>query len=329
MSRRRPGRCGPINWWRLDDTTRELLLSALSQSPSPYDDFEAYVAWIVKQVALLPDPLVAFLLNFRNHPRASGALHIANLPTDPVLPATPEGDVVRLKESFVSEGCLTLFGSVIGQVFSYRAEKNGAFFHNVKPTRVGLTTRSNAGSLVDFDDHVEAAFDPLSPNHLALYCLRADHECRALTTIGDARLACELLCPEQVEALRRPDFQIRAPESFRANLQAAEWSEPLAVLSGPADAVELRVNFNHMRALNSAGEQALQALHNALHAPEAMAEVALQPGAMLIINNRVCVHGRKPFVPRFDGRDRWLQRVYLRADLWPGRARANESLRVF
>jgi hypothetical protein len=41
-------------------------------------------------------------------------------------------------------------------------------------------------------------------------------------------------------------------------------------------------------------------------------EVILQAGDLLIIDNATTVHGRKPFQARYDGTDRWLQRVLVR-----------------
>ena len=40
--------------------------------------------------------------------------------------------------------------------------------------------------------------------------------------------------------------------------------------------------------------------------------VVLEPGDLLVIDNNVAVHGRSPFVARFDGHDRWLQRTLRR-----------------
>ncbi|MER6234200.1 TauD/TfdA family dioxygenase [Streptomyces sp. NPDC001616] len=41
----------------------------------------------------------------------------------------------------------------------------------------------------------------------------------------------------------------------------------------------------------------------------------LTPGDLVIIDNRVTVHGRTAFHPRYDGADRWLQRTYVTTDL--------------
>jgi L-asparagine oxygenase len=36
---------------------------------------------------------------------------------------------------------------------------------------------------------------------------------------------------------------------------------------------------------------------------------------MLIIDNRRSIHARSIFSPRYDGTDRWLQRIYARRDV--------------
>jgi L-asparagine oxygenase len=35
---------------------------------------------------------------------------------------------------------------------------------------------------------------------------------------------------------------------------------------------------------------------------------------MAFMDNRVLVHGRGAFTPRYDGRDRWLHRIFVHLD---------------
>jgi len=48
---------------------------------------------------------------------------------------------------------------------------------------------------------------------------------------------------------------------------------------------------------------------------EHQAAVVLEAGDLLIVDNDLAVHGRRPFSPRFDGTDRWLQRTFVVPDL--------------
>jgi L-asparagine oxygenase len=43
----------------------------------------------------------------------------------------------------------------------------------------------------------------------------------------------------------------------------------------------------------------------------------LEAGDLLIIDNNKTIHGRKPFQPRYDGTDRWVQRMLVRKELPP------------
>jgi L-asparagine oxygenase len=54
----------------------------------------------------------------------------------------------------------------------------------------------------------------------------------------------------------------------------------------------------------------------------------LNAGDRLIVHNRKCAHARSRFEARFDGTDRWLQRVYVRRTLEGLPIRSERSFRV-
>jgi L-asparagine oxygenase len=188
---------------------------------------------------------------------------------------------------------------------------------------------SNEGSLVDLGMHTEAAIFLLRPHFILLVCLRGDAQGDARTTVASATVMCRHLNPETLAVLRAPVFQLRAPQSFDNGLGEVRWSEPRPILAGPAELPEICVNLNGVRATTPQAEQALAAVHTVLQRPGVVQSVCLTPGDMLVVNNRKALHGRTPFTPRFDGRDRWLQRCYVRSDLWDGRTNPGAPIRVF
>ena len=44
------------------------------------------------------------------------------------------------------------------------------------------------------------------------------------------------------------------------------------------------------------------------------ASLVLQSGEMAFVDNRIAIHGRTAFVPRYDGCDRWLHRTFVHLD---------------
>ncbi len=75
----------------------------------------------------------------------------------------------------------------------------------------------------------------------------------------------------------------------------------------------------HYRSLTTAGEAALAQLEAVLELPEVQTCIRLAPGDMLLLDNRRTAHARSAFAARFDGRDRWLQRLWGRVTTWDGR----------
>jgi len=91
------------------------------------------------------------------------------------------------------------------------------------------------------------------------------------------------------------------------------------VISGPAHCPEIAISANGVRGMTRGAEQALVDLQRACAA--VAHQVRLAPGTALLINKRKGLHARSQFFARHDGRDRWLQRTYLRRSLWTIRYR--------
>jgi L-asparagine oxygenase len=90
---------------------------------------------------------------------------------------------------------------------------------------------------------------------------------------------------------------------------------PTAVLTGSVDEPSLVVDCNAMVAEDTESERALAEVRALL--PEVADAVALDAGDLLIIDNRVAAHARSSWTPRYDGRDRWLQRMSVVCDFRP------------
>lgn len=207
-------------------------------------------------------------------------------------------------------------GQTMGNIFSYQFEKKGEMIHNICPVPGKQTSLSNEGSSSDFRYHTEVAFMDYRPQFLSLFCLRGDRDNRAATTIADIRDALPLISNNLMTELRKPQFQIGAPQSFSNGYSNQTKGRTGPVIYGNPKNPEVRLNFNSMIGNNGKAEMALRELEEILCSPSVMINIKSEPGDLILLDNRKAVHGRTPFQAYFDGQDRWLHRIYIHQDSW-------------
>jgi L-asparagine oxygenase len=302
-------------------------------------DVEEFLARLFGACAALPVAAMRQLLTFRASPAAPGALLVSGLPVDEDMPATPAEAGAPGKRGQVSECAILLVAVLLGEPVAYRAEKGGVLVQDVYPVRSSRDTPSNESSAVGLGAHTELVFSrtaPRRPLHVAapdfvlLLGLRCPADRLATTAVIDARDVCARLPGRHLRALRTREFQLMAPYSFTRDGDGGRpWSAPTALLRGPGDAPSLAFDTAcGIRALSEGGADALAALRAACEDPAVRTDVQLRAGDLLAIDNRRCAHARGAFPARFDGRDRWLQRVYVRRSVWPLASADPASFRV-
>lgn len=312
----------PLVTIQCDDPTRKALEHLLRRLPchAAYNTTAPQAMQLIC-AALQPYDLEQ-IMHVRDVPTAAGVVVFRNGPrTAPAdLPATPTAGPALTQITVVQTHFLLGMALLLGRPYGYPAEQDGALVHQIRPVRGQEMARSNAGSAVDHRLHTEIAGLTCRPHFLALVCLRADPHGEARTTVADARTLCQHLDEESLATLRRPEFRLRIPHSFDAGSGGTPWTAPLPVLTGPAELPELRLNLNGIQAVTPQATAALTALTRVLDIPGVVEEIALAPGDLLLLCNRRTVHGRTPFRSRYDGQDRWYQRIYIRRDFWAERA---------
>ncbi|WP_415947326.1 TauD/TfdA family dioxygenase [Streptomyces sp. KLOTTS4A1] len=262
----------------------------------------------------LPAPLRRGLRDFRRDSGPTGSLLVSGLPAgDLPLPSTPStrGSVQRTAE--VPATVLLMIAAGLGDPAAFRPEKTGALVQDVVPVPGQEDFQGNAGSVL-LSFHNENAFHPHRPDFVMLLCLRADHEGVAGLRTACIRQVLPLLSAGSRDALWQDEYTTDAPPSFGAMPKGA----PHAVLTGAADDPDVRVDF---AATKPVTERARLALAELAELFDMTAQtVRLAPGDLAIVDNRVTVHGRTAFRPRYDGKDRWLQRSFVLTDLRRSRA---------
>lgn len=253
-------------------------------------------------------------------------LVIRGLPRHPRdITGWPDSSASKADTQTVWRNATLLYAAkVLGELFAFDAEQEGALYQDVRPRPGSEDVASSASHAQVLALHSEVAFHPVSPDFILLLCVRQSDP-PAPTMISDARDAAMKLRPHDQSALRRPLYAFRAPASFS---MGDDYFPPQPIVTGPPDAPHVRINLNpgHTRTSDSDGARALTALSERLHT--GAFPVTLAPGDLLVINNKAAAHGRPPFARAADGQDRWLRRVYIKRDLWKPGSGVRPQVRV-
>jgi L-asparagine oxygenase len=151
---------------------------------------------------------------------------------------------------------------------------------------------------------VEDAFTDLRPDFVALLCLRGD--VNAVTGVASIRHID--LSSEVAKVLSEPRFMFTLDDSHSlGDIRMGEG--PLPVLFGARSAPFVRLDPSNMSPTDPVAAEALGVVMAQLES--ACRRITLAAGDLLVMNNHLVVHGRTRYLPRYDGYDRWLQRVVL------------------
>lgn len=245
------------------------------------------------------------------------ALVVRGLPIDLQLPATPYDAEPGIEQLPVLAGAILSVLATLGtRPVGYAGESDSTVFRHVSPKQERETEASSFGSRLSLGMHVDNPHLPLTcepvnglsacPEYLSLTGLRC--ELAVPTRIVAIRDVLDIL-PDFVEQeLLRPNFNIRRPESFGSQGNVLE-NVPL-LYKPPSGALHCRYNKAAVTATTANADFALQVFAATANHPDVIRHILLQPGDMLIFKNQQTLHARDGFTPRYDGRDRWMIRVF-------------------
>ncbi len=296
------------------ETCDQIQTAILKNEINPYENIEAFILAANLAFHELPLEIRQALITFQRIGNQDGGLLIRGLPIDPTLPPTPLNLSDKFaKKTFYSEFCCSMFSTALGEIFGYAQEKEGLVFQDVFPTPENKYNLSSESSGIILDFHTEVAFHPFLPDYVFLYCLRADYLAEAKTILASINNMLPLLSEEEINLLREQIFETGIDYSF-GNLNTEKGGgRILSILHGNEQDPLICFDPDLMACLESAGIQVIQKLNNLAHKVSTF--VKLVPGDLFIIDNKHAVHGRSEFAARFDGQDRWLQRVFVRRDI--------------
>lgn len=303
--------------YELNDAERadiEALVQALPTPEMQSLDDERFLMEVALASDELPRAIRERLTDFGNNSNEYGALLFRGLLPDAV-PETPADKRSALQKKLsVSEKGLLLIMSRLGDPRGYADELWGMLLQPVHPVKGSEYKQENSSSLEFLEIHTEDGFLEERCDFLGLLCLRPDHEREAKTATASVRHALELIPGSVIEWLRKPLYVISVPSSFGAAQQgdAQAWSKPMAVLSGDYLMPDMCVDLDAMKGITNKAQIALDMFAHALRA--VLVPTRLVERDLLIIDNYMSAHARSTFTPRYDGKDRWLQRVKVVAN---------------
>lgn len=257
----------------------------------------------------LPTSVYAALADFAERPHPAGALLVRNVGLGGI-PATPASPTAPTSKDSISEFALLTIARMMGHPVGYLPEHGGEIVQNLVPVASTADRQVSTSSSSDLMFHTEAAFHPHRPRYLLLACLRGD--AAAVTTLASVREVLPLLPEAAADALFEPRFRTAVDESYLHG-RTNRLGDPVPVLSGTFDEPTMVFDEDLMVGLDDAAAAALRLLGDAVR--EHHTGVVLAAGDVLVVDNALAVHGRSPFVARYDGTDRWLQRSMVVSDL--------------
>lgn len=256
----------------------------------------------------MPIKIREFLRNFRNYSNDYGAILLKGLPQEVNLQPTPIDDgIFGEKKISNAEKSHALVMSKFGEGRGYKDEKASLIIQNIYPVNGYEYKQENTSSLSDLLGHTEDGFMKNYCDFISLYCLRPDHDKVARTGVCSSRLAVKSVSTKTIGVLRQHRFKVKVPSSFTGNSNEERWSEKMSVLSGDFNRPEMCIDLDAMVGIDDIAQKALNEFSEALNLVSV--SINLDAGFLLITDNKVSSHFRTSFKPKYDGKDRWLQRM--------------------
>ncbi|WP_088889847.1 TauD/TfdA family dioxygenase [Leptolyngbya ohadii] len=255
----------------------------------------------------LPERIKQFVYDFKTTEHSPGIL--IRHPEPPFDVAfTPEFLVTHRRETVTRDEVLhILYATLVGYVIAWNSIQNGNLVNHVLPIRSHENKLLSSGSANKFELHTEDAFHPYAEEFLSLLCMRNPYKVSTdIAFLGDVEL------PEDVkELLFQPQFVIGANLAHTVN----QPKDRRSILFGNRESPYFRLNLNmlNMDLLEQSAKDALDFFINGLK--EVEQSVVLGAGDVLFLDNFRTAHGRPPYLPAYDGSDRWLKRLYITTDL--------------
>jgi L-asparagine oxygenase len=253
------------------------------------------------------------------------------------LPNTPEW-FIPVPDIAGSEAgravALAVHGFLGKETVSYGTENEGALFVNLVPIPgEGKFAIKSQDSLRGHTDAVSFPFNgdsdanrpriAPSPDLVTLVGLRNPNE--VPTTVMLLKDALELLSPDHIIELKKDQYSIVSQFTFQQGmkeiLEDVHTAIDVPVLKDAPSGTMVRYSHSSVLPTDSEGAAKEASDHFEAACNKVAVSVVIEPGDVLIVSNRLCLHGRGIVGSEIGGKARWLLRTYAldTSDLDPNR----------
>jgi len=287
----------------------EQLAAIVSVSPSSNPEQFCFLAKYASEY--IPTRIALLLREFSFRGSETGFLLIRFPPgfDDHNLPPTPLDNKSKVGETTRLARIQAIIVSSISDLVAYEAEGYGRLFQDVVPVKSMASDQTSVGSNVELEIHTEQAFSKLRPDILSLACLRGDPH--AMTHILPVQRIIQNLGINEVKIARESLWKTGVDLSFKLNgneFLEGDVRGPLPIIHGSESDPWLTFDQDLMFGETPEASEMIHQIVNVYYAHRISHN--LVPGEIALIDNRRAVHGRSPFFPRYDGKDRFLTRCF-------------------
>ena len=261
----------------------------------------------------LPIRMQIELTNFIENGSKTDFLLIKGLENiDQNIPNTPINNKNKVGETTNLARIQAILLCSISDIIAYEAECYGNIFQDVVPIQKMEKEQTSLGSITELEIHTEQAFSKLRPDLLSLGCLRGDPD--AITYILPVQSIIDNLSDSEVELLKQPLWKTGVDLSFKLNNHdfiEGDIRGPMPILDDDYQSngrYKLVFDQDLMFGITEESNVLIKKIVDIYY--QHRISHNLKPGEIIIIDNRRAVHGRSPFFPKYDGKDRFLIRCF-------------------
>ena len=292
----------------------EVLISLVNKiTATPCEDANLFCQQTKNLSKELPIRMQIELTNFVENGTKNDFLLIKGLENiEKDIPDTPNNNKNKVGETTILAKIQAILLCSISDIIAYEAECYGNIFQDVVPIQKMEEEQTSLSSNTELEIHTEQAFSKLRPDLISLGCLRGDLD--AKTYILPVQTIIDNLSDSDVELLKQPLWKTGIDLSFKLNNHdfiEGDIRGPMPIMDNDYRSngrYNLLFDQDLMFGITEESNLLIKKIVDIYY--QHRISHNLKPGEIIIIDNRHAVHGRSPFFPKYDGKDRFLVRCF-------------------